>query len=223
METITLFGATGSTGKHVLEQALKTYKVRAMVRDPVKVTAQSDNLTVIKGDFSNMIAVKDALKGADYVISTSGGRLGDAKNYDKLFMKRFVEALWPLMKEERTIKAFLYQAGAFSSPPGKKLPLVLAIMRGTMGRMMGFTPNVQDNDAVLAFIDSQLKDAATTTFKTIVTRPGMISEGPSKIKLMGSETKTPTGSIQFIDLAAFSLEAIKDESLYGKYLYVIPQ
>jgi uncharacterized protein len=220
METITLFGATGSTGKHVLEQALKTYKVRAMVRDPVKVTAQSDNLTVIKGDFSNMIAVKDALKGADYVISTAGGRLG---NYDKLFMKRFVEALWPLMKEESTIKAFLYQAGAFSSPPGKKLPLVLAIMRGTMGRMMGFIPNVQDNDAVLEFIDSQLKDAASTKFKTIVTRPGFISQGPSKIKLMGSETKKPTGSIQFIDLAAFSLEAIKDESLYGKYLYVIPQ
>ena len=56
-------------------------------------------------------------------------------------------------------------------------------------------------------------------FKTIVTRPGALTEnaGGATLGVMESPPMTP---VAFKDLAAFSLKALKDESLYGTYPFV---
>ena len=63
-------------------------------------------------------------------------------------------------------------------------------------------------------------------FRVIVTRPAQIKDyGALQKDTLVVERFTPpspiVGAIGFYDLATFSLKALKDESLYGQYPYVV--
>jgi putative NADH-flavin reductase len=69
---ITVFGGTGRTGRHVLEQgARRGHEVLALVRSPDKVTPH-EGLTVVAGDAFDRDQVRAAIEGADAVISALG-------------------------------------------------------------------------------------------------------------------------------------------------------
>jgi uncharacterized protein YbjT (DUF2867 family) len=71
---LVVLGATGRTGRLVVEQALAAgHNVTALVRSPEKVTAGNSNLRVVAGQATDASAVARALEGADAVISTLGG------------------------------------------------------------------------------------------------------------------------------------------------------
>ncbi len=71
--TIALFGATGKTGRLVLDKALASgASVRVLVRDPAKLTASSDRLNVIQGDVLDPPRVMETVAGSDVVISVFG-------------------------------------------------------------------------------------------------------------------------------------------------------
>jgi putative NADH-flavin reductase len=77
---ITIFGATGGTGKQLVEQALAAgYQVVAYVRNPSKLNTRHENLTIAKGDLADQAMIERAISGADAVISVLGPR-GDSKN-----------------------------------------------------------------------------------------------------------------------------------------------
>jgi putative NADH-flavin reductase len=74
---VTLFGATGRTGKYVLDQALEAgHEITAVVRSPEKLAATRPGLTVIQGDARDLQTVSDAITGAGAVISTLGPARG---------------------------------------------------------------------------------------------------------------------------------------------------
>lgn len=73
MTTIALFGATGKTGRRVLDRALAAgCNVRVLVRDPAKLTIASDRLTVIRGDVLDAESVDEAVAGSDAVLALFG-------------------------------------------------------------------------------------------------------------------------------------------------------
>lgn len=217
-QTLALFGATGATGKHVLTKALaKGMKVRALVRTPSKVTETNTNLTVVQGDFADETAIKETVKGADYVICTAGGNISQ-KGYDSSMMTKFVKLLYKAL-EGSNVKVFLYQGGAFTPAPGQSLPCGKVMLKYTLGYMIGLLPMIKDNNSVMDFIVEQKK---SVPFKAIFTRPGLIKEEEEETKpLHGSEEAGSfSEGITFAGLAAFSLAALKDESLYGTYPFV---
>lgn len=66
---LTVFGASGGIGRHAVDYALSEgHQVRAYLRNAKKLNIESDNLTVIEGELSDVEAVKDAVCGADAVI-----------------------------------------------------------------------------------------------------------------------------------------------------------
>jgi uncharacterized protein YbjT (DUF2867 family) len=70
-----VLGATGRTGRLVVEQALAAgHTVTALVRSPEKLTMRNSNLRVVTGEATGKSALSRALEGADAVISTLGGR-----------------------------------------------------------------------------------------------------------------------------------------------------
>jgi uncharacterized protein YbjT (DUF2867 family) len=72
---LVVLGATGRTGRLVVEQALAAgHTVTALVRSPEKLTTGNPNLRVITGQATDTSAVSRALEGADAVISTLGGK-----------------------------------------------------------------------------------------------------------------------------------------------------
>ena len=69
-----VFGATGNTGQELVPLLLKAgHSVRAFVRSPAKVRFTHQRLEVIKGDITDTMDVRNAIKGTDGVISLVGG------------------------------------------------------------------------------------------------------------------------------------------------------
>ena len=70
---IIVFGATGATGKKVVEQSLELgYEVKAFVRDPQKLDITNEKLTSVKGDVVVSGDVDQAVNGVDAVIVALG-------------------------------------------------------------------------------------------------------------------------------------------------------
>jgi putative NADH-flavin reductase len=70
---IVVFGATGGTGREVVQQALaQGHTVKAFVRDPDKLAIEHEHLVLFQGDIRDENAVSQAIKGTDAVVSTLG-------------------------------------------------------------------------------------------------------------------------------------------------------
>ena len=71
---LVVLGATGRTGRLLVEQALATgHTVTALVRAPEKLTLRDSSLRVLAGKATDAADVARALEGADAVLSTLGG------------------------------------------------------------------------------------------------------------------------------------------------------
>jgi len=70
---ILVLGATGGTGRHVVEQLLgHGYDVVALVRDPARLPFINEHLTTVIGDVTDPGVVQKAVEGCDSVISCLG-------------------------------------------------------------------------------------------------------------------------------------------------------
>ena len=70
---VAIFGATGMTGRFVLEEALaRGHKVTALVRNPDKLEVDDESLEIITGDVLDADAVEKAIIEQDAVISVLG-------------------------------------------------------------------------------------------------------------------------------------------------------
>lgn len=68
-----VFGATGTIGRHLVEQALaKGYQVTAFCRNPDAIELQNPNLKLVKGDVFNKKEVQHAVQGQDVVCIALG-------------------------------------------------------------------------------------------------------------------------------------------------------
>jgi hypothetical protein len=89
-------------------------------------------------------------------------------------------------------------------------------------RLLGWYEIVRDNAAVGKYMfEEHNKESSRTTFPFIVTRPGHLNPGKSKYTIKASETEYPFTSVPLIDLAAFTLKALKDESLYYTFPFAV--
>jgi putative NADH-flavin reductase len=70
---VTIFGATGTTGRFVVEEALRRgHKVVALSRNPAKLDIEHENLETVTGDVLDPEVVDKAIAGQDAVISVLG-------------------------------------------------------------------------------------------------------------------------------------------------------
>jgi putative NADH-flavin reductase len=91
---LTIFGSTGPTGQYAIKLAIeKGFNVVAYARNPSKITIKDKNLTVIKGELNDDLAIEYAVRDAGAVLSFLGpkGNLKDTKLSDG--MKNIVAAM----------------------------------------------------------------------------------------------------------------------------------
>jgi nucleoside-diphosphate-sugar epimerase len=73
---VTVFGATGGIGRHVVDQLLASGNdVVAYVRDPAKLDRNGPRLRLFIGQLSDHESVREAVEGSDAVISALGPSL----------------------------------------------------------------------------------------------------------------------------------------------------
>lgn len=77
-----IFGATGSVGRQLVEQALaQGHTVTAFTRDPAKLQINHANLRVAQGDVMDFASVERAVQGQDEVLCSIGaGRKGTIRS-----------------------------------------------------------------------------------------------------------------------------------------------
>lgn len=72
---IAIFGTTGATGRHLVEQALQTgHEVTALIRTEGSLPGHAAGLTTVIGSLQQPAAVRSVVQGADVVISVLGMR-----------------------------------------------------------------------------------------------------------------------------------------------------
>lgn len=70
---IALFGGTGPTGAHIIEEALRQgYELSVYTRNAEKLFAFDGRIEIVVGDLNNREAIKACIQGADAVISALG-------------------------------------------------------------------------------------------------------------------------------------------------------
>lgn len=68
-----VFGATGGTGREVVNQALQMgHKVTAVVRTPTALDVHHQRLEIIQGDVFDPSIIQQSMSGKDAVVSTLG-------------------------------------------------------------------------------------------------------------------------------------------------------
>ncbi|MEM7064172.1 MAG: SDR family oxidoreductase [Cyanobacteria bacterium P01_B01_bin.77] len=68
-----IFGATGSIGRQVVEQALEQgHTVTAFARNPANLDIQHTNLNLFQGDVLDLSSVEQAVRGQDAVVCVLG-------------------------------------------------------------------------------------------------------------------------------------------------------
>jgi len=96
MKNIVVFGATGRTGKYIVQYALEAgHQVTAFDHHADKLTFNSPDLHIAVGDVYNREQVENAIAGKDVVISVLGTTKidGPAVNLMSDAMKLFVEIM----------------------------------------------------------------------------------------------------------------------------------
>ena len=129
---LALLGATGRTGRPLLDQALAAgHTVTALVRTPSKL-APRDGLTVIAGDALNPDDVSTVVDGADAVVLTLGPTKGAAPDMMTRAAQNVVAAMG-----QHGVRRVVTETGAGVSDPQDPGGLGPAFMGGVMKLVAG--------------------------------------------------------------------------------------
>ena len=199
-ETLVVFGATGTTGSHVVRQALgKGMSVRAAVRSPDKLPAEflnHDRLETVQVDVTDAAAVARAIPGSTLVFAA----LGYNGNPGQPVLLPFVHAVVAAMREHG-VRRLVYQAAALNPEPARPNPFAIRLARSVIAWVLNTGSLWGEHDAVIRFLTQEVADLEWTA-----TRPGRLSDGESQGVLTAGAVRG--GGVTNRDLAAFSLDAL---------------
>jgi putative NADH-flavin reductase len=200
MAVIAMFGATGKTGRLALERALAAgHEVRALVRDPGKLSTSSGRLTVIKGDVLNGTAVDQTVAGSDVVLSLFEHVKGSPKTLQTDGTRNIVDAM-----HRHGVKRVVSLSGGGLRAPNDQPKLPDRAIRGLMKIMVGHV--LADAEGHLAVLEASDLDW------TVVRAPRLMDEPPTghyRVGVVGVDSST---KISRADFADFVITQIDDRS-----------
>ena len=131
---LAIFGATGTVGTALIKEALAAnHDITALVRTPAKITAYSDRVTVVVGDYFDADARARTLEGADAVLTTIGPPMKRAPNKGE-YAKAMTELIGQM--QHAGIQRIVAIGGAGLRLGREELALPRRIMR-LMLRLLG--------------------------------------------------------------------------------------
>jgi putative NADH-flavin reductase len=129
MKTIALFGATGKTGSLFLNVALRDgYTVRALARNPEKLSTNHRALHVIEGDVLRAEDVEKTVEGADIVVSL----FGHVKGSPEWLQTEGTKHITTAMKKYGVKRIISLSGGGLPFPEKDRPKLADKIIRGIM-------------------------------------------------------------------------------------------
>jgi putative NADH-flavin reductase len=207
---VVIFGATGGTGRHLIEQALaQGHIVTAFDRNPTALTIEHPNLTFVQGDVFNQEQVDAAVAGQDAVICVLGVRPTVQMPVCSIGTEHIVAAM-----KKAGVKRFICQSAfvvAALDGEGREVPWVLPVM-------LSFSPKTK---TMFADKVRQEQIVRQSDLDWIIVRPARLTDGP-KTGAYNSGAPMSIGinsKITRADVADFILKQVSDDS----YLHKVPR
>jgi|SRR5580658_4205163 putative NADH-flavin reductase len=199
---IVVFGATGGTGKHVVERALAAgHDVTAVARRPDAVTVKHDKLHVAKGDVLDATSVAAIVVGADAVLSS----IGPANNrHPGTLISNGVEHMVAAC-EKTLVRRFVFESG-----------LMVGDARGLswFGRL-GVSIYRSFNSQLCA--DKRIAEARirSSSLDWVIVRPPALDNSPPRGEYkFGVDIRlNPAKKMSHADVADFMVKAASDPQL----------
>lgn len=117
---LTIFGASGRTGIHLLEQALEAgHDVRAAVRNPAKIKLNHARLQVVQTDLYTASSLEAAMAGAGAVLSALGPLQGGPKDVMTVAARNIVAGM-----NANGVRRLVTLTGAGVDQPGDQPKLI---------------------------------------------------------------------------------------------------
>jgi putative NADH-flavin reductase len=197
---ITVFGATGRTGKLVVEQALaEGYEVVAFARSPSKLGTENARLRVVQGDIQDADAVRRAIAGSEAVISV----LGPTSNAPDFAVSKGMRNILAGMEKEK-VRRLIVSTGAGVVQPGDepRLPdkVIGALLKIVSGNVLA------DMASTVELVKASDRDW------TIVRVPRLTDDvvtGKVRAGAVGKDIGIRVGRA---DMARFILEQLKNDT-----------
>ena len=99
--TIALFGATGRTGKLIIQLAIKRgYNIKAHCRNALSLAEFKDSIEIFEGSLEDNEVINNVITGSDTVVIAFGQR----KNSSVPFTKDATEKIIDLMKQNNVTR-----------------------------------------------------------------------------------------------------------------------
>ena len=209
MKTIALFGGSGRSGQHFLQQALEAgYQIRALARTPSKIEEESNRLEVIEGDVLNYDDVEKTVRGTDLVVSLFGHVKGSPDRLQTEGTRNITEA----MKNHGVDRIISLSGGGLPYPEKDEPRIPDKIIRFIMGI---FAKTILEDAKAHAEV---LKKSGLDW--VIVRAPRLTDEekrGDYRVGWVGMKGGTQLGRA---DLADFVLKLVEDDSYDGQMPFV---
>jgi putative NADH-flavin reductase len=201
---LTIFGATGKTGKHLLAQALAAgHHVTALVRDSSKLRMSHDRLRIVQGDAQNAVVVNEAVTGAEAVLSV----LGPTSNEPILAVSKGTDTILAAMKSHNVRRLIISSGAGVREPndsPGLFDTLIGALVK-TVSRNV-----YEDMAGTVATVRASDLDWTIVRVPMLTDSPGT---GNIKVGYVGKGIGV---HVSRTDLAGFMLKQLQDTTYIQK-------
>ena len=201
---IVVFGATGKTGRHVVEQALAAgHKVVAFARDPSKLNTTHKRLSVVQGDVQNPAQVEQAVAGADAVVSV----LGPTHNRPAYEVSKGMANILDAMKKRR-VRRLVIAAGAGVGDPNDEPKLInkaISVLLKLVSRNV-----LEDMKRTVELVRASDRD-------WVIVRVPRLTDAPRTGKVKAGYVGKGMGlTLSRADMADFMLQQLKGDTYLRK-------
>ncbi len=193
---LTILGAGGRVGRHVVEQAISAdHQVTALVRRPDSIPADvRGRVTIVVGDIEDPAALDAAIAGADAVISAIGpsGNTHDQVEILRTGMRRTIEAM-----RRHGVSRIVNLSGAAVDVVGDRKP-VLDRLIGRVVRMAA--------RHVVGSKQAEFDELVASGLDWVAVRPALVRDGPhTGTYVAGIDALRPGARISRADVADLML------------------
>lgn len=206
---ITVFGASGKTGKFVVEEALALgHEVIAYVRNKESITLVHPKLQVVQGQLNQTDKLRSVITGSDACISTLGG--ASLTKHSQAIMDG-IDTIVRIM-EEVNVKRFIYLSSYGAGDSRKAMPQPLRFLIADVMLRIPLADHTANENRITK---SQLE-------WTLI-RPGGLTDGPktAQLKHGGENTKlNGNPSISRSNVAAFMVQQLADRNYLNQSVWL---
>jgi putative NADH-flavin reductase len=212
IKRILLLGASGRTGKYILEYALKQgFEVVALVRNPDKIATQSPRLKVIKGAPDNANDISNAIVGCDAVISA----LNKNRTSDLPWAK-------PLGPEKLMTTSISNAIAAMKTHNLRRIVVLCAMGVGDSAKHAGGLMNwmIRNTNLSVTYADHESQEAAlrASGLDWTSARAAGLSNAETLKSLIVSYDNQPKASMSISrkQVAKFMVDGLSNTALFSK-------